>query len=296
VSIADLKIPFGLRTTDGRVVDVSQVERGKACECICPNCKEKLVAKKAVRTHHFAHFGSHCSGALESSVHRAAKQILSEGKRIRLPDVWLEFNSFGFVYYPVTEPFEFARIEVEETHGDIRPDLTCYTAGGRRLFVEIVVTHDVSEEKLAKIEKLGVSTISIHLSPFLENLSLERLKELLIIDEKPKLWLYNDREKQLAERLRKTAQFRAVIWRVSRLGHKIPHVDGCPLRKRQFKSTFFANASLDCRYCKYQVNPKNRVPRKITCLGHLEDELKKQRNQDLVPEIGLLGADQQTLL
>lgn len=38
-------IPFGLK--DGKYYDVSEVERGRACGCICPSCKQVLVAKKA---------------------------------------------------------------------------------------------------------------------------------------------------------------------------------------------------------------------------------------------------------
>ncbi len=49
-------IPFGLK--DGKYYDVSEVERGRACGCICPSCKQVLVAKKGdpeKMAHHFAH-------------------------------------------------------------------------------------------------------------------------------------------------------------------------------------------------------------------------------------------------
>ncbi|EMK6928218.1 hypothetical protein V9K35_004431 [Vibrio alginolyticus] len=49
-------IPFGLK--DGKYYDVSEVERGRACGCICPSCKQVLVARKgdpAKMAHHFAH-------------------------------------------------------------------------------------------------------------------------------------------------------------------------------------------------------------------------------------------------
>ncbi|MCC3817975.1 hypothetical protein IB293_21965 [Vibrio parahaemolyticus] len=49
-------IPFGLK--DGKYYDVSEVERGRGCGCICPSCKQVLVARKGdpeKMAHHFAH-------------------------------------------------------------------------------------------------------------------------------------------------------------------------------------------------------------------------------------------------
>lgn len=49
-------IPFGLHMFSGRLLDISEVERGKACECVCPACKQRLVARFcADRANHFAH-------------------------------------------------------------------------------------------------------------------------------------------------------------------------------------------------------------------------------------------------
>ncbi|QIA63562.1 hypothetical protein GT360_08545 [Vibrio astriarenae] len=50
-------IPFGLK--NGKYFDVGEVERGRACGCVCPSCKQNLVAKKGPNPdkmiHHFAH-------------------------------------------------------------------------------------------------------------------------------------------------------------------------------------------------------------------------------------------------
>ncbi len=50
-------IPFGLKYD--KYHDISEVERGRACGCVCPSCKQNLVAKKGPNPekmiHHFAH-------------------------------------------------------------------------------------------------------------------------------------------------------------------------------------------------------------------------------------------------
>ena len=40
----------------GRMVYIDDVPNGLACNCICPNCKEQLLARHGMeRAHHFAH-------------------------------------------------------------------------------------------------------------------------------------------------------------------------------------------------------------------------------------------------
>lgn len=57
-----LKNPFGER--DGKIImieDISPEERGLKCKCVCPSCKDRLMARLGeVRVHHFAHSGEGC--------------------------------------------------------------------------------------------------------------------------------------------------------------------------------------------------------------------------------------------
>jgi len=82
------KIPFAIDAA-GRWRDVSEVARGKACVCVCPDCKGPLVARKGdVRVHHFAHADQReCRHALEASLFGMTMEQLSRpGARLALPE------------------------------------------------------------------------------------------------------------------------------------------------------------------------------------------------------------------
>ena len=59
---ADVKNPFGLRNGKHITVnDLREDERGLACNCVCPLCKDPFEARLGtVRIHHFAHSGEGC--------------------------------------------------------------------------------------------------------------------------------------------------------------------------------------------------------------------------------------------
>ena len=80
------KYIFGLRGEE--IVHISDVDKGLNCNVICPLCKSKLVAKKGSKNkHHFTHHNNdECRGGIETSLHLAAKDILSKSKEFRIKD------------------------------------------------------------------------------------------------------------------------------------------------------------------------------------------------------------------
>lgn len=79
------------RDNDGKVVEVTQVERGLGCHCICLGCGGRLVAKQGTKVvWHFAHdqpTGSQSCG--ETALHLAAKAALRS-----TPSLWLPSDSW----------------------------------------------------------------------------------------------------------------------------------------------------------------------------------------------------------
>ena len=101
---------------DDVITNINDVESGLKCGCVCPACREPLVAKKGKKMmHHFAHHAGHsCEYGYESSLHLAAKEILSRAKRMTLPAVYVSFPDS----YKKDEPVCSAKeIELDKVEG-----------------------------------------------------------------------------------------------------------------------------------------------------------------------------------
>ena len=118
---------------EGKLIHVDSVSTGLACKCFCPHCKGELVAKNGGnrKVHHFAHAnGNDCIGAIESALHKMAKDILQEHRLIMLPPV--QQGGIG-------KQIAFGKIEVEVFAKELslRPDCIGYTEDGCIICVEI---------------------------------------------------------------------------------------------------------------------------------------------------------------
>ena len=68
-------------SSEGKLVNIDEVENGNACNCFCPACHEPLIAKNngEIREHHFAHkSGTECEHAYESMLHLYAKEAIQQ--------------------------------------------------------------------------------------------------------------------------------------------------------------------------------------------------------------------------
>ena len=76
-----IAIPYARHVQTGKIVDPSQVERGRAANVECLECGERLLARKGDKNiWHFAHEDhSNCSASGESILHFVAKHRLAAG-------------------------------------------------------------------------------------------------------------------------------------------------------------------------------------------------------------------------
>ena len=142
--------------------------------------------------HHFAHHaGTNCEYGYQTSLHLAAKDILSKAKKMVIPRVSFTFpgtNKSELISGEKEIPID--SVELEKRFDDIIPDIVVYSRG-KYFFVEIFVTHQVDENKLAKLKKANISTIEIDLSNIDRMISPEELKEALLQNNDHKKWIYN---------------------------------------------------------------------------------------------------------
>ena len=237
---------------DNSIISISEVESGLKCGCVCPACGEQLVAKKGKKMkHHFAHYsGKTCSYGYETSLHLAAKDILSKAKRITVPSVFVHFpDSYkqDELIYEAKE-IEIDSVELEKQFGSIIPDVVVH-AGGKAFFVEFFVTHCIDEVKLEKLRKARISTIEIDLSKMTSTISVEELSKILLDDSNEKYWKYNKLSDEYLKRFISAADEKEIVSRGFAM-----HVDNCPIKARIWKGKPYANYIDDCLYCKYCIS------------------------------------------
>jgi uncharacterized protein YuzE len=170
---SDIKLPFGLQQSTGLIVHISEVERGRMCNCVCPSCQVPLNAHKGeILQHHFKHdTGDECAGGLESAIHLAAKQLIKKHKQITLPERIAEVSvqdargrsyKEKSVFVKNKEIRYFDSVEEVELHG-MKADIFA-KSDNQPLIIEIFYRHKVDDQKREKIKTANISAIEIDLS------------------------------------------------------------------------------------------------------------------------------------
>lgn len=192
-------IPFGVKA-EGRLVPVHDVQRGAKCGCVCPRCGKPLVARKGkIRAHHFAHAPGvpHCEGAAETALHLMAKQIVGEARSIELPKMTVlepettepRQSKPGEVQVCPEETMVINGSRLESAQERFRPDVVVWD-DRKAVWIEIRVTHQVSEYKEDELRKDGLGCVEIdlrHLNP--QSVDLNELRRVLLEDTRHKRWI-----------------------------------------------------------------------------------------------------------
>jgi len=272
-ALASGDLTYGLHNS--RLKHVSEVPRGLACDCICPACEQRLIARKGERVgHHFAHTGEVCSYGQETVLHLATKEILSTVRHITLPAVWAE-NTFpsdlgfnpskwaqGLKRLKDVAVYEIQDVRLEHKLGGMIPDVLLYIKN-KPLVLEVTVTHGIDERKLAEIKRLDISAIEIDLRDAPRNMTPNELRSIVIEESPRKRWKYNAYANRFAASARKSAHTRfaraerkVVIRRFDSKGRAEFHVDGCPIDKRTYMGESYADLHWDCFSCPHLVSHK----------------------------------------
>ena len=197
----------------GFLTYIEDVANGLSCDCICPCCKEQLIAKNGgkYRKPHFAHSsGSNCQGYYETTLHLLAKEVIKTEKSLMLP------------VYGKLEPrqIQFEEVEVEERNdsSSLQPDCVGVASDGLRLHIEIFVTHQIDDYKKSKIKEGNINCIEIKIP---RDFPLDKeLLQAFIVDSTESRewinypygeWLYSEKQKeQIIAYRNKHPEFRAL--------------------------------------------------------------------------------------
>lgn len=188
------RIFFGEKVNGGEIVHISEVDRGLSCACVCPECGERLIAKKGKakkQIYHFAHEANardrDCYSPGETALHKLAKAVIEKRRKISLPEVSLKRGEFKVIKSPAFD-INVDCVSLEKRVGRIIPDVICEHRG-TRFFVEFAVTHFCDDQKISYLKDIGISTIEINLSAFKD----KKVKNIenLILHDAPREWLWN---------------------------------------------------------------------------------------------------------
>ena len=166
----------------GKMVCIDSVKRGLDCNCFCPKCNERLIARlgKGKRQPHFAHQKeSNCQGSYMTALHMLAEQIIRDEKAVMAP-----------AYEDIPKHlFSFKHVEVEQRtdRNDMQPDLVGITEDDKRWHIEIRNTHEVDETKIDKIKESNITCLEIDV----RDRTLENLKSFLLESTDNRKWINN---------------------------------------------------------------------------------------------------------
>jgi len=290
--MSKVKLPFGLRGE--RLLSIGEVERGLACGCVCPACRQPLVARKGPgKVHHFSHYrGEACGFGLESALHHAAKRLLTEVRKIMLPAVYLP-NHRAPVFS--ARMMHIDALWMEQRTARLVPDLLL-RSGKRWLLVEVAVTHPSGEEKIRRIRKMGYAALEVDLRDMQATLQDpggqwdDRLLERrLVWRQMGKSWLFNPRLQALEVELQRRSMPKKVHHRCYHDKHYYT-VRPCPASKRVWavnavQRFSYARVFQDCLHCvycseiRYQQSYRGyrevpTLPEEVWCWGARPDLLE----------------------
>lgn len=206
---------YGLK--DENVVYIDEVQRGLECEAKCISCGGALIAKKGdVKVHHFAHHNGDGESCNESVLHQLSKQIIEWECLVSTPN--LEINVEGYdisdqvhkkSHIEESKVLTVESVSLELASIGFIPDVTC-NALGKKLYIEIVVSNDVSEEKLEKVKLDGTPMLVIDMSDYSAMDTLDTLKQGVIYGA-PRYWAYHPDHEAMKVHLENDLRFEVSI-------------------------------------------------------------------------------------
>jgi hypothetical protein len=290
----------------GETIYILDAESGRK-GYFCIGCKTQMQAVKTKikgRKSYFRHDATdvkknqrQCTFSNETYRHSQAISILNRIRKIKVPTLYKypPKNSEGKVIKIRDSEFieaKYAKSELtfyETDYGEvkygknpeidnknllIRPDVTFFDLNNEPiLLIEIVATHKIDSEKLAKIKRLGIDTVQVTIPKD----SLENIENSFSIGRKIK-WIHNN-EQERTEYIYSSNNNTEGISQTDELQRKF-FEESFECRKSQIKNLVRAiTKSLESeQYRGIEREFRQEVHRVETNTKRTEEELEKYRN------------------
>ncbi len=221
-----LLLPFAKRKLDNELVSANEVERGLACNCVCPSCNVEVIAKQGLeREWHFAHVvGGKCSEGYEVSIHELAKQLLKQRKKLLLPSLVASvrgIDAYGSLIEENELVLKSRTVLLDKCETGLNLDKVNVDVIGeiqnRKILIEISVFHRLMPDKRSRLLATGIPSIQIDLKRFKSTqVNRKLLEKALFEDEDVRRWIYHPKFQPALEvaqsKLAKHLQIKKYEW------------------------------------------------------------------------------------
>lgn len=183
-------LKYGLEKHSKKLLHVDSAKNGLKCECVCPSCGDKLVAKNKGtkdKENHFSHYtvveNRNC---LMTQLHLIAQDFFLKSKTFLIPEVSFEYKGAVLSYAALNTSVNNAELEVRL--GRYFAD-TFLCTDHSEIAIEVCVTHENEDDKTAYYRQSKISSIEYDFSSYLNRNIDEAIKDLEA-NKVPYKWLY----------------------------------------------------------------------------------------------------------
>lgn len=169
---------------NGKMVHVDSVPNGLQCKCVCPHCREQLLARHGeINEHGFAHHSDKRGANLKICymviLYKLAEHILQTKKRIHAP-------SYYGIYKETDIEFVDVKVDGSYEREDKQPDVIATTKDNQQYLIEFTFQYKVQHKK--DLDYHNLTCLEIDLS----GQTLESLEDFLMASTEDRRWINND--------------------------------------------------------------------------------------------------------
>lgn len=249
---------------NGRMVHVDSVPNGLQCKCVCPYCREQLLARHGeINEHGFAHHSDKRGANLKICymviLYKLAEHILLTKKRIHAP-------SYYGIYKETDIEFVDVKIDGRYEREDKQPDVIATTKDNQQYLIEFSFQYKVQHKK--DIDYHNLTCLEIDLS----GQTLESLEEFLMTSNEDRRWINNDNYFNRIEKTYHDANKAVKVIPESDC-HDCELKDSCCAVKQNYYPMLIENNGQTFRLCK--IEEYNRLSEKHKQQRLREEQLRK---------------------